>query len=59
MFLEDVVLEKVILKRLDNMINWAVTQTVQVKSMVVQGSQVLVTYADINSNERYTMLVPV
>lgn len=57
MFLTDTALEIFILNKLDMLINWAVTRTVQVKEMVDLGSDVKVMYQDINNGQRYTMTV--
>lgn len=63
MFLEDTILEKLILAKLDYMIDWTVTKTVQVKSMKNLGAIVNVVYQDINTSGKaaklYTMSVPV
>ena len=63
MFLNDAALENAILRKLDYMIDWTVTKTVQVKSMEQLGAIVKVVFQDINtSGERaklYTMSVPV
>jgi len=59
MFLADSTLEKLILIKLEQMIDWTVTRTVKVKRMKLTDNVVKVFYVDINDGTRYSMEVPI
>lgn len=59
MFLENAALETFVLRALDVGINWNITRTIQIISMKLKGSEVIVWYRDINDNKQASTIVSI